>query len=351
MFPVLNERGQMVGSKSFPMVRDFDSAVRMGGGGAVLVMDAAIAGGLAFLNGELEKRDPKVREPLAAIWWPRDITAKTGGGWVDWTSTLNVSYATAGGNQNGIIGGESNAIPVMQADIGKDVYPVFTWCNLLSISYVDQAKLQNIGRSLDDILDKGIRLNYQKTVDQNVYTGFSSAGQTGLVNNPNVAAASAPVGASGYTQWSKKTPQEILNDVNTALTDAWTASGYDVTGMPDTVLIPPAQYQYLVTTVVSTAGNQSILKFLLENNVALEMGVELHIGPRPFLKAAGTGGTDRMMVYRNDEDRVYFDMPVPLSRILTQPDVKEMAYLSAYAAQIGVVKFLYLEPVQYMDGI
>ena len=41
------------------------------------VNDSAIASGLAFLNGELEKRDPKLYEPLTSVTWMRDIVADT----------------------------------------------------------------------------------------------------------------------------------------------------------------------------------------------------------------------------------------------------------------------------------
>jgi len=342
----------LYGVQTYPIkdIRTIDSMVKTGGF-AMIALDSATATGMAFLVGELEKRDPKVREPLTSVTWARDIVAKTGGGWVEFTSTLNVSYATAGPNESGIIGGETNAIPVMQADIGKDIYKVFTWANILKIPFADQAKLQNIGRSLDDILDKGIRLNYNKTIDQNVYKGFSHAGTYGLVNNPYVTAASVAAGASGYTQWNKKTPDEILNDVNQVMVAGWAASEYDLTGMPNHILIPPAQYAYIVSQKVSSAGNVSILEFLLNNNIGKNQGVDLQIFPSRWCIGAGAGGTDRMVAYVNDEDRVYFDLPVPLSRIMTQPSVQDIAYLTAYAAQLGEVKFLYLQPPRYADGI
>jgi len=312
--------------------------------------------GYAFLVGELEKRDPKVREPLAAIFWPRDIPVKTGGGWVEFSSTLNVGYATTGGGSNGIQGSESNNIPVMQADIGKDAYPVFTWMNNLAIPFVDQAKLQQIGRSLDQILDKGIRLASQKTLDESSYLGIE--GKTGLVNDVNVthqsvaeAGASSPTGKTTSTNWVDKTPDAILADINEVMTTGWSNSGYDLSGMPNQILIPPSQYSYLVGTIVSSAGNRSILDYVLENNIGHNQGVELVIQPRPFCIGAGAGGTDRMVAYVNDEDRVNFDLTVPLSRIMTQPSVEKVAYLTAYAMQFSVVKILYYEPVQYRDGI
>ncbi|WP_197058186.1 MULTISPECIES: DUF2184 domain-containing protein [Brevibacillus] len=320
-------------------------------GPSMMMNDAAISSGMAFLVGELEKRDPRLLEPLNSVTWMRDIVAKTGGGWVEFTSNQFINYATTGGNENGIIGGETNDIPVMQADATKDVYKVFTFANILKVPFVDQQKLQGIGRSLDDILDKGIRLNYNKSIDNIVYTGVPRAGVYGLVNHPDITARSVSVGAAGQTKWSSKTPDEILADVNTIITETWAASEYDLTGMANHILIPPQQYAYLVGTKVSEAGNISILQFLLDNNIGKNQGVDLVIAPSRWCAGAGTGGTDRMVAYVNDEDRVNFDLTVPLSRVMTQPQVTEMAYLTAYAAQIGQVKFLYTQCARYGDGI
>lgn len=331
------------------------SAVNIQGGGVIprsmKAQDSMISGGMAFLIGELEKRDPKLREPLTSITWARDIVAKTGGGWVESTSAYNVSYATTGGGTNGIINGQTNDIPIMQADIGKDVYKVFSWGHILKVPFVDQQKLQGIGRQLDDILDKGIRLNHDKTVDMNVYTGFPDFGTYGLVNNPQVTAVSAVESADSETKWSKKTPDEILMDINKVMTDTWAASGYDLTGMANHILIPPEHYAYLVSQKISEAGNISILQFLLENNIGKNQGIELFIAPSRWCIGAGTAGTDRMVAYANDEDRVQFDITVPLSRVMTQPSVNDLAYLTAYAGQFGEVKFLYLSPAMYVDGI
>jgi hypothetical protein len=320
--------------------------------------DAATSGGMAFLVGELEKRDPKLREPLTSVTYQRDIVIKTGGGFVENVSAYNVSYATAAGVTGGIIGGETNSIPIMQADIGKDIFKVFTWAHVLKVPYIDQQKLQNIGRSLDDLLDKGIRLNFNKMMDQNVYLGFTQYGTYGITNNPSVTTASAVNGASGSPLWANKTPDEILADINTAMGNTWAAAEYDLSGMANHILIPPKKYQMLVQTKISTAGNISILQFLLENNIGKNQGVELFIAPSRWCigslnggVGAGTGGTDRMVAYANDEDRLQVDITVPLMRALTQPDAKEFAYLTDYCGQVGQVKFLFLQPVAYTDGI
>lgn len=319
--------------------------------GRPLTNDAAIGTGMAFLVGELEKRDPRLLEPLQSVTWMRDIVARTGGGFVDFTSNYFADYATTGGNENGIIGGETNDIPLVQANINKDVFKVWDFSNILKVPFIDQQKLQNIGRSLNDLLDKGIRLNYNKSIDNIVYAGVASAGVAGLVNNPNVTASTAPNGASGTATWKTKTPDEILADINASINNTWASSQYDLTGMANHILVPPAQYGLLTTTIVSSAGNQSILKYLLENNLARNQGIELAIMPSRWCIGAGASGTDRMVSYVNNDDRVNFDLPVPLSRVMTQQSVEQLAYLTAYVAQIGQVKVLYDQTIEYTDGI
>lgn len=345
------------------IVMDANSGISFGGNnniqmlsdgslGSGRVLDAAgISTGMAFLEGELEKRDPKIREPLTSVTWPRDIVAESGGGWVDFTSTMNVDYATSGGNDNSLVGGTTDVISLVQANINKDVYKVFTWAQGMKIPFVDSQKFQTIGRSIDSILDRGVRLNYNKSVDQLVYRGFTSVGFTGLVNDVNIVRSTAPNGAAGSSLWQNKTVDEILWDVNKTLTEAWAASEYDESAIPNHLLLPPDKYAYIVSTRIGTSGDENILDYLLRNNLATNRGGNLYIAPCRWCSGAGTGNTDRMVAYVNDRDKVYFDLPVPLTRAMTQPVALQFAYITIYAAQMGQVKWLYYQPARYMDGI
>lgn len=321
-------------------------------GSGIRTIDAAgITTGMAFLEGELEKRDPKIREPLTSVTWQRDIVAETGGGWVDFTSTMDVDYATAGANQNSLVGGQTDVIPMVQANVNKDIFKVFTWAQAMKVPFVDGQKMQTIGRSLDSILDKGIRLNYNKSIDQLVYQGFANVGITGLVNNPSVVSSMAPTGAAGSTEWATKTVDEILWDINKAITEAWAASEYDDSAMANHILLPPQKYAYLVSTRIGTSGDENILSYLLKNNMAAQQNKKLDIYPCRWCAGAGTGSSDRMMVYVNNKDFTYFDLPVPLTRAMTQPVALQFAYITIYAAQMGQVKTLYTQPQRYVDGI
>lgn len=315
-------------------------------------LDAAgIATGMAFLEGELEKRDPKIREPLTSVTWPRDIVAETGGGWVDFTSTMNVDYATSGANDGSLVGGATDVITTVQANVNKDIFRVFTWAQAMKIPFVDSQKFQTIGRSIDSILDKGIRLNYNKSIDQLVYQGFKNVGITGLVNDDNVVRSLATNGASGYTLWSSKTVDEILWDINKALVEAWAASEYDESAIANHILLPPAKYAYIQSTRIGTSGDESILSYILKNNLAANQGKSLTIVPCRWCTGAGTGDKDRMVVYVNDKDFLYFDLPVPLTRAMTQPVALQFAYVTIYAAQMGQIKWMYYQPARYVDGI
>ena len=223
--------------------------------------------------------------------------------------------------------------------------------NILRVPFVDNELLKTVGRSLDDILDKGIKLNWNKDLDTMTYEGYDSLDIHGLVNHPLVENEMAQAGAEGATEWKKKTPDEILEDINSVVVETWEDSEYDLTGMANHILIDPSNYAYIVTRKVSEAGNISILQYILENNIAKNQGRDLMIYPCRWCTGAGASNKNRMVAYVNEKEKVRIDIPVMLGRVMTQPDVQQMAYLTAYAGQIGQVKIMYYETIRYKDGI
>ena len=324
-------------------------------------MDSAIGGGLAFLVAELEKRDPTVHEPLTSVTWMRDMPIDSGGGWNEFTSNYYSDYAISGPNGYGIQAGQSVSIPVAQANIRKEEYVLFNWFNMARVTFVDMQKSQQIGRSLDNLYDNCLKLNWNKALDQEVYIGpIASPGSTpsypGLLNNSAVTAALVATGAGGKTAWANKTPIEIMADMTTVMVATWAASNYDVTGMAANLLIPPAQFAQIAETPVTTAGSVSILTYFLANNIAKTQGIDLKIFPCRWCAGAGetvnSAATDRMVAYVAEKKKIYMDITVPIQRIMTVPTVSGGgAYETLYGGQIGLVKPLYLECIQYADGI
>lgn len=328
------------------------SAGAFGSGFSLNTTDAAVSGGLAFLVGELEKRDPTIYEPLTSVTYPRDIPIRVGGGWVDYTSNEFADYGTTGPNTYSMTGTQTTTIPNIQINLTKDLYPTQIWQMIMKINFIDMQKASGIGRNLDTMLDRGVKLNWNKALDQTVYLGPSS-GRYGLVNNPAIAATSAAVGSGSSTRWALKNPGEILFDINTLQVNSWAASQYDLSGMINQILIPPAQYAQLASQLISSAGNSNIITYLEKNNIGASQGVELRIFPSRWCVGAGAAGTDRMVGYVNRDDRVQFDITVPIQRVMTTPTIVEGggAYHTLYAGQFGVVKFLYNFAAGYVDGV
>lgn len=324
----------------------------MGGAKPMTAMDAAGASGMAFLVSELEKLDPLLREPLTSFNYPRDIFIETGGGWVDTVSAMNVDYGLSGGSGDAAFGGNAvNNIRLIQANLGKDIYKLHPYEVAMSVKFIDLQKGNITGRSLEQMYDDGIRLDFDKHMDLNTYLGFERYGTYGLVNDPRVTTSSVDTGVSGQTDWKHKTPDEILQDINEAIVAQWTAVEYDNASIANHILIPAGQYAYLTSQKVSEAGNVSLLTYLMENNIAKQKEVNLVIAESRYCTGAGSGGTDRMIVYRNERKYMSMDLAVPLNRVMTAPNIMNASYDSMYAANVGEVKKHYLEAIRYVDGI
>lgn len=316
------------------------------------VTDAQIATGGSFLTSELEKRDTLLREPLTSVTYPRDLPIKVGGGWVETISALNIDYGVTGGSGDSLVHAPgANDPKVIQANLEKDLYRTHAYSIIMRIMFVDMQRSNITGRSLDQMLTQGIRLSYDKHMDQNVYIGMPQYNTTGLFNNPDVTASNVAVGAGGSTAWASKTPDEILADINRAIEEGWEASEYDLSAIPNHILLPYAQYNYLATTKVTQLAEKTILTFLLENNVASKNGGNLIIGATQYAKGAGAGGTDRMIAYVNNDRFIAVEELVPLARIMTGTNTDAMAYDSIYMANLSEVEIFYTQPIRYYDGI
>ena len=315
--------------------------------------DGAIASGGAFLVSELEKREPDIKQPLTSVTYARDVPLKVGGGWVEYVSALNIDFGTTGGSRNGTVSAPgANGSPIVQMNLEKDTFTTHVFSTILRVPFVDMQRMQVTGKSIDALLTDGIRLTYDKHMDANVYVGLSAYGTEGLLNNSNVTASNVALNTGGTSRkWEDKTADEILTDINSGIIAVWAAAQYDMSAIPNHVLIPHEQYNLIATTKVSQYADKTILEFLLANNLAARNGSELFIGACPWCKGVGAGSTDRMAIYRHDERFVAVEELVPLSRTMTQPNVEALAYDSVYMANISQLELFYTQTIRYYDGI
>lgn len=318
----------------------------------------------AFLVGELERLDQTIHMPLASVSWGRDIDVREDVSLADEMSSFTLTtFGSAGGlgtgqgigNGKAWIAKSTNQVTGVGVDSGKYPQPLTPWGVEIKYSLLELESAAKMGRPIDDQKIEGMRLKHQMDIDEQVYFGDTTLNQKGLINSPLVTNVSnVPAGAGGTTPWNTKTPDEILADVNAILTTTWGNSAW--AEMPNRLLLPPGQFGYIATAKVSSAGNVSILKYILENNVLTASGQgQLTIAPVKWLQGAGAGGTigvpgtgDRMVAYTKEKKYVRFPL-VPLQRTPVQ-------YLSIYHAftyycRLGVVEVVYPETLGYRDGI
>ena len=304
-----------------------------------------------FLMKELEKVDDVILEPLSSTDWPRDMPVITGGGLVESVAAIDVTYASSGRDEDNLFFEAANDIPVIQADMSKSVARTFNFAEYMAINIMEREKMMQIGRDPETFLNKGIRLHCDKVIDRNVYTGFVKVSSTGLCNNVNVLRASADPHTSGGTdtQWEHKTADEILNDINEAISSLWKANDCSSDALPNHILIPVKQFGMLVTRKVSDDSERSILTYVLENNIATQQGGEMIISPCKWCSGIGSSSSDRLVCYCNRVDRICFNLTQPLRRMETED--AEMRIKIPYIAQFSEVRFLYPSTVRYLDGI
>lgn len=317
----------------------------------------------AFLVGELERLDLTLHGPLAAVTWGRDIKLRGDVTVADEISSFtNSTFGSVGGLGTGAgigtgkawIGKVTNEIASVSVDISKTPQPLRPWALEIKFSILELESSARLGRPIDAQQYEGLKLKHAMDTDEQVYYGDVSFGDKGMLNNAGVTPQNVST-VGGNTTWATKGPDDILADVNTALSSNWQNAAWAV--LPGEIRIPPAQYSQISTQKVSNAGNVSVLKYVLENNIVATQGggAKLNILPLKWCIGAGASGTigvlgtvDRMLVYVNEYDRVRYPMTL-LQRTAIQ--YESIYHKTTYYGRLGVVEMPYPETVGYYDGL
>ena len=320
----------------------------------------------AFLVGELERLDQKFHGPLVAVSWQRDIDLREDVTTADDVSSFTLTtfgVAAGAGGGNGVgqgiswAGRSTTQVAGVSIDISKKTFPLIPWSQEIAFTVFELESAARVGRPVDEQKFKVVQTKHQMDVDQMVYYGDAQTQTTasGLLNNTLMTNINnLPNGVSGFSQWVNKSPDEILADINAALTSVWAASAWAVT--PKRILIPPNQFGYISTTKISLAGNMSILRYVEENNLLTGTGQgELEILPLKWCIGTGVGGTlgttgtvDRMFVYTKNQDFVRYPMTL-MQRTPVQYD--GLYHKSTYYLKLGQVELVYPQTVGAFDGL
>lgn len=296
-----------------------------------------------FLVGELERLDQTLNLPLVSYKWSRDMPLRSDVSIADEQSSFtNTDLAAAGGvNPNGKnwIGKNSTALPQTNLYIEKTAQPLSLWGMELGWTLPELASAQQVGRPIDSQKYDAMQLKWNMDIDEQVYIGDSDMGISGLLNLSQVT----PISAA--KAWATASPDEIVQDFNLILSQAWVTSGYAI--CPKKVGLAPELFGLLASKKVSDAGNISVLEYVKVNCIAFqENGEPLEIVSMKWASKRGAAGAHRVVAYTQDEKFIRF----PLVPLLNTPlEYRGLYQLTTYYGRLGQVETPYGNTIAYMD--
>jgi hypothetical protein len=218
-------------------------------------------------------------------------------------------------------------------------------------SVQDIAAAAMSGNQLDSRRASAARRGMEFAVDQIGSVGDAKAKLPGFLNNANVTVLSATsdgtsarwLAGNRGTGVPAKSPDLILADMYAATTQILTAS--KELFMPDTVLLPTAEFAHISQTKVGADNRDTILTTFKANSMSVKMVESWH--KLATADAAGTG--PRMVTYAKNPDVVELVIPQEFTQLPSQ--AKNLAFQIPCHMRIGGVVVRYPLAIVYTDGI
>lgn len=203
---------------------------------------------------------------------------------------------------------------------------------------------QFMGVPLDQRRADAVRRGVEDFAQSVCFLGDANHNLKGFLNNSLVSIIAAPTGT-----WSTpRTAELIIADVNAALTPIW--EGSKTVHLPDTILLPPAQFSLLNTILVGVEHNQTLLQLLKKNNIYFaNTGRELTIMPLSELTGVAPAAADRLVAYEKSPDNETFHFPMPLQFVAPQPQLLNVVVPGEF--RVSGVEIRYPGSIRYLDGI
>lgn len=205
------------------------------------------------------------------------------------------------------------------------------------------------GQNLTGDRASAARRAYEEFVDDVALRGKTAANWSGILNYPGITTViAAGDGVGGSTEWDDKTSDQVLRDVNAAITGMWLATL--TVELADTLLMPLDAMTQLATRRIDQT-QITILSFLMLYNVyTMQTKQPLTIIGVRGLESVGTGGTGRMIAYRRDPDVLKLHLPMP-HRFLPVWQTGPMRFDIPGIFRLGGLEIRRPKAVRYIDGI
>ncbi|MEX0304257.1 MAG: DUF2184 domain-containing protein [Leisingera sp.] len=261
-------------------------------------------------------------------------------------------YSLDGAGQAKWLNGNGKDVPVVGAQMGQHETAVHAAGIGYSFGFeeVNQARL--LGIPLDGEKARLARRAYEEMCYTVALSGDADKNFQGLYNytgvpQVSVAADGNENGGTNDTEWAKKTPDQIIRDVNDLLTGVVTAT--KETELADTLILPTERFNYIASTRL-TDTDMTILEFIQKANVyTAQTGRPLTIRGKRGLLTAGSGGTARMIAYRRAPD--VLKMHIPMVHRFFPVQIEGFQFTIPGMFRLGGLDIRLPKAVSYGDGI
>lgn len=189
-------------------------------------------------------------------------------------------------------------MPSVSANAVEKHFQIYTKALSMQYSKMDQIMGQLTSRSYIEQLAKAILRGFAQDTNNCIFFGDRLV--PGWINNPNLSSSVVSNGASGSPLWASKTPDEIVEDLNDAITKVLDDSNnsHKVT----TIAISLDKYRYMQTTRLGTGLQATILEQFYYCNPGVNVIAANEINKK------FTGGADGFIAYVNNGDNFWYEM-------------------------------------------
>jgi len=259
------------------------------------------------------------------------------------TSIVYQSYDRSG--MAAIINAYAKDLP--RVDIaGKEVStPVRTVADAFGYSVDEIESARMVGMPLSQRKAVVARRAIEETMNRIAWFGDADNGLPGLLNNINIPRGDAPNPGSG-TEWSTKTPDEILADINGACNAIFEATKQKE--RPNTLLLPVAQWTLIMSTPRSIQSDTTIAKYVTMNSPFIR-SLDSIIPINELLGAGTTPGDDIMIVYDKSPEKL--ELEIPQEVIFLPEQIQGLEYVIPVKARFGGLNIYYPLSLAIMEKI
>lgn len=269
------------------------------------IQDAAA--GLAFLEGQLAMIENTVYQtPYQNLNYKEVVPVSNENG--EWATSITYYYMD-GRTVAKFVG--TNAMDAPISEIGTRKVTVAVALAQVAYNYSKEEIRQaiHLKRNLPQLKATMAIRAYEELAQRTCMTGSTEYNLPGFINNLNVTAGTvAATGTGANTEWSTKTAEQKLIDINALLGGIYTDTRQ--IERPDTLALPTDQWNQIATERLSGTSDKTVLEWLADSSPYLKS--KENILSLPELAEAGATSSDRMIGYTHDINKVVFHMPMLL---------------------------------------